>query len=127
MKHLIILAFFLLSVSTKAQTNSSSEVLKGGYFSVGVIYVEMKQDSDKAENLAIPVSGLSYYPNPVKDYVTFLTDIEIKEVVVYDMSGRIVIQTVADNNKINLSPLPKGTYIIKTSGEIEGSYKIIKE
>lgn len=127
MKHLIILAILLLSLNSKAQTNSSSEVLKGGYYSVGVIYVEMKQDSDKVENSTVPVSALSYYPNPVKDYVTFLTDTEIKEVVVYDMSGRIVIQTVADNNRINLNSLPKGTYIIKTAGEIEGSYKIIKE
>lgn len=66
------------------------------------------------------------YPNPVKDILTIKTELEIKEVRVYDMQAKLVKQD--KTNKINLLALPAGIYIIQVETE-KGVYseKIIKK
>lgn len=69
----------------------------------------------------------SYYPNPVKDYLFFKT-IDATKVEVYDISGRILYTAEIAENKIDLTSLQSGNYILKiyTKNEVLNA-KIIKE
>ena len=66
------------------------------------------------------------YPNPVKDILTIKTELEIKEVRVYDMQAKLVKREKTEY--ITISSLPEGTYIIQVETE-KGIYsdKIIKK
>lgn len=71
---------------------------------------------------------LSVYPNPVKDILYFKTNEDVLKVEVYDLAGRILSSSSVNGNKINLSNLNKGNYIIKIySAETITNTKILKE
>lgn len=53
------------------------------------------------------------YPNPVHDYVFFNTDEKVVKAEVYDVLGRMVISVAVNSNKLNLSNLKSGNYILK--------------
>ncbi|MNT26253.1 hypothetical protein D3C72_1618140 [compost metagenome] len=87
---------------------------------------------DVKESLAtddINKNKVSIYPNPVKDVLNFNGGKNISKVEVYNIAGQKVklIENLS-NNKVELSNLTKGTYIIKAN--IDGlvkSFKFIKE
>jgi hypothetical protein len=60
-----------------------------------------------------------FYPNPVNDYLNFYfpTDINEIEVTVYSLLGKkLIAKNVFKNQpKLEISQLPKGLYILKTS------------
>lgn len=72
--------------------------------------------------------GLSFYPNPVsngKIYLTSKTALD-KEIVVFDVLGKKVYQTVVSSKEVNLSNLLPGVYIIKLrEGEFTTTRKLI--
>ena len=70
---------------------------------------------------------VSLYPNPAKDIVTLQSAKTISEVKIYSATGSIVksISKVSDN-KINVSGLPAGVYIVKINDSGEG-VKLIKK
>lgn len=71
---------------------------------------------------------LSVYPNPVKDILYFKTNEDVLKVEVYDLAGRILSSSSVLENKIDLSNLNKGNYIIKIySAETITNTKILKE
>jgi hypothetical protein len=74
------------------------------------------------------VENLSIYPNPVKDVLQFKCDKKIAKVEVFDIAGRILSSNSITENKLDLSDLKIGHYILKLFTE-EGtlSAKIIKE
>jgi hypothetical protein len=66
---------------------------------------------------------ITVYPNPVSDYVTLSGEKGL--VRIYDMNSRMVLnQDITLNKQINVSSLPKGIYIVKTSTK---SYKLVKD
>lgn len=69
-----------------------------------------------------------FYPNPIKDFLNFKTEHNITKVEVYDIAGRILSSNSVRENKIDLSELKTGNYILKlfTEKGIINS-KIIKE
>lgn len=71
---------------------------------------------------------LLIYPNPVKDILYFNTEENVTKVEVYDIAGRILSSNAAVGNKVNLSGLTTGNYILKvyTENGITNA-KIIKE
>lgn len=87
---------------------------------------------DVKESLAasdINKANVSIYPNPVKNVLNFNGAKDISKVEVYNVAGQKVksVENLSDN-KIELSNLTKGTYIIRAS--IDGlikSFKFIKE
>ena len=87
---------------------------------------------DVKESLAtsdINKSRVSIYPNPVKNILNFNGAKDITKVEVYNVAGQKIrsVEKLSDN-KIELSNLTKGTYIIKAN--IDGlikSFKFIKE
>lgn len=61
------------------------------------------------------IEGLSFYPNPVsngKIYITSKSSIA-KEVTIFDVLGKKVLQKVIDSKELNVSELSPGVYIIK--------------
>lgn len=70
---------------------------------------------------------VSLYPNPAKDIVTLQSSKAISEVKIYSATGAIVksISKVSEN-KINVSDLPAGVYIVKINDSNEG-VKLIKK
>lgn len=61
------------------------------------------------------IAGLNMYPNPVKDGNLFITSNsnEAKNVAVYDILGKQVLNTKTANNAVNVSNLKSGAYIIR--------------
>ena len=74
------------------------------------------------------INNISVYPNPVKDILNFKTEHNISKVEVYDIAGRILSSNSISENKINLSDLKTGNYILKLYTE-KGimNTKIMKE
>ncbi len=78
---------------------------------------------DKTGSISVSnsqVSGnpvFSFYPNPVKDYVTFVSDSQqSKTISMYDLSGNLVYETEFNGREktISLRNLPKGIYFVDT-------------
>jgi hypothetical protein len=65
------------------------------------------------------IVGLSVYPNPVNDgrvYISSNNNTD-KEILIYDLLGKKVLQTVISNKELNISNLNPGVYIIRISEE----------
>lgn len=87
---------------------------------------ESKQSPNTQENTSI--EGLNLYPNPVttgKVYITSKKDLE-KEIIIFDVLGKKVLQTIIYSKDLNVSNLSPGVYIIKiTEEETTSSRKLI--
>lgn len=92
---------------------SDSTILNGNHFVVPPLAVA---------NIAAPVSTLSLYPNPAKDYTTLSYDLKRNEnltVYVTDVAGKILFQTPSTSTtsgkhelSIPVSNLSNGLYIV---------------
>nr|WP_256333697.1 T9SS type A sorting domain-containing protein [Epilithonimonas sp. FP105] len=71
---------------------------------------------------------LSVYPNPAKDFVVLQSARSISEVKIYNVAGALVksISNIASDNKVNVSDLSVGVYIVKINNSAEG-VKLIKK
>ena len=84
------------------------------------------------DNLSTDNNSLKYevdfYPNPVKNYLNFKTELTITKVQIYDISGRILNSKSINENRVDLSDLKTGSYLLKLYTE-KGivNTKIIKE
>lgn len=69
---------------------------------------------DVEENEYNP-SGVKLFPNPVEDMLTLQLseDIACEEVDIYSIGGRLLKSQNSDLNKIDLSSLSQGVYIVK--------------
>lgn len=91
--YITILLVFFLSMSTNAQ--------------------DTKQQP-KAQETSI-IEGLNLYPNPVsngKVYISTKNDLE-KEIIIFDLLGKKVLQTMINSKELNISNISPGVYIIK--------------
>ncbi len=83
------------------------------FFSMSLTAQENKQQPRTQETTSI--EGLSLYPNPVsngKVYITSKNDSD-KEVIIFDILGKKVLQTMLSSRELNISNLSPGVYIIK--------------
>ena len=83
------------------------------FFSVSVTAQEAKQQSKLQESSII--EGLNLYPNPVnngKVYISSKNDSD-KEIIIFDVLGKKVLQTMISSKELNISNLSPGVYIIK--------------
>ncbi|MES2747440.1 MAG: T9SS type A sorting domain-containing protein [Bacteroidota bacterium] len=73
-------------------------------------------------------TAITAYPNPVKDVLHLQTPENVLKVEIYDLSGRKLRSGFVLENKIDLSDLKTGNYLIKvyTDEEIQ-SIKVLKE
>ena len=74
--------------------------------------------------------GLNIFPNPVSTgYVTLKTSVSgVKNIEIFDLSGRRVLKTSINSDTLNVSSVNSGVYIIKLSinGVSETSKLIIR-
>jgi hypothetical protein len=59
---------------------------------------------------------IKLFPNPATEYIYFENGENIPGLVeIYDMSGILIEKTVVSDHKIDISKLPSGNYVLKTS------------
>jgi hypothetical protein len=83
------------------------------FFSMSLSAQENKQQPRTQETASI--EGLSLYPNPVsngKVYISSKNDLD-KEIIIFDVLGKKVLQTMISSRELNVSNLTSGVYIIK--------------
>jgi hypothetical protein len=102
--YIILLAFSLFSVGVSAQENKQPK----------------PQDSI--------IDGLNFYPNPVsngKIYLTSKTTLD-KEILIFDVLGKLILQTIVSGKELNISTLSPGVYIIRIKeGDATATRKLI--
>jgi adenylate kinase family enzyme len=87
------------------------------FFSLNLSAQETKQQPKLQETSVI--EGLSLYPNPVtngKVYISTKNDSN-KEIIIFDLLGKKVLQTLLSSRELNVSSLNPGVYIIKINEE----------
>lgn len=74
------------------------------------------------------IESLSFYPNPVSNgrvTITSKSSLE-KEITIFDVLGKKVLQTTLNTKELNISTLSPGVYIIKIKeGEATATRKLI--
>ncbi|SCY46737.1 T9SS type A sorting domain-containing protein [Flavobacterium caeni] len=74
------------------------------------------------------IDGLEFYPNPVSSGKIYITSKSLadKEVAIFDVLGKKVLQAVMNSKELNISTLSPGVYIIKIrEGEATATRKLI--
>jgi hypothetical protein len=96
------------------------------FFTVSLSAQESRQQSKIQEVSSI--EGLNLYPNPVsngKVYITSKNDSD-KDIIIFDVLGKKVLQTTISSKELNISSLTPGVYIIKiNSGDASSTRKLI--
>ncbi len=72
--------------------------------------------------------SVAIYPNPVKNVLNFDSAVQITNIDIYDISGRILKTKRVDSNQIDISELSTGHYIVRfTTAEGPVTIKILKQ
>jgi type IX secretion system substrate protein len=83
---------------------------------------------DKPARQDSSIDGLSFYPNPVsngKIYITSKSSLD-KEITIFDVLGKKVLQVTMDAKELNIATLSPGVYIIKIhEGDATATRKLI--
>lgn len=94
-------------------------------FFLFLISFESKAQENK-ENTTI--EGFNFYPNPVSNGKVYISSksMQNKEVAIYDVLGKKVLQSTMTTKELNVSSLSPGVYIIKIKeGEATVTRKLI--
>ena len=96
------------------------------FFSGSLSAQEAKQPPRLQETASI--EGLNLYPNPVsngKVYISTKNDLD-KDILIFDVLGKRVLQTTLSSRELNVSNLSPGVYIIKIKeNEVSNTRKLI--
>jgi hypothetical protein len=95
-------------------------------FSLGAMAQETKGGS--AARTQEPIEGLNIYPNPVTSGRIYITSksAQNKEVEIYDVLGKKMLQASMAGKELNVSALTPGVYIIKISeGDATATRKLV--
>lgn len=101
-------------------------VLLFSLFSLGTYAQENKENSAMSSTQSI--EGLNIYPNPVSTDRVYITskNMQSKEIQIYDVLGKKILQTVISGKELSISSLTPGVYIIKIKeGEATSTRKLI--
>jgi hypothetical protein len=84
------------------------------------------------ENLSVSENdnkSFKLYPNPVKDILIYDSGKSIEKLEIYDIAGAMKKIKIIDYNKLDVSNLSKGVYILKVyfKNNISQTHKFIKE
>lgn len=102
-------------------------ILLAAFFSSFSMNAQETKELPKTQE-STTIEGLNLYPNPVsngKVYITTKNDSE-KEIIIFDLLGKKVLQTLLSSKELNISNLTPGVYIIKINeGNKSASRKLI--
>ena len=92
-------------------------------------YVSTQQECDNLNNETFIIDKeITIYPNPANEILNIKNNERIKNVTIYDILGKVVLEKNVDFEQINISNLISGLYLVKISTESETVVKkIIKE
>ena len=114
--------------------DSEGDGINGGYgnghFSLtdnnGTVFSDNGQFTDKDQYflnithtdgvLEAEAADFIVYPNPVKNTLHIESDENINKAEIFDMQGKMVV-TDENANEINVSALPKGSYLVRITTE----------
>lgn len=86
------------------------------------------QETKQPKTQETSIEGLSFYPNPVSNgklYITSKLALD-KEITIYDVLGKVVLQTTITSKELNVSSLTAGIYMIKIKeGEATATRKLV--
>ncbi len=89
------------------------------------------ESSSPLGNASFTNSAFSLYPNPAKNILNIQTNenVVMKSAQVFDLTGRLVIESALTNPYLNVEKLTSGTYLLLVRDEAgkEYSQKFIKE
>ena len=95
------------------------------FATTNVVAQESKSTSKSQET---SIEGLSFYPNPVtngKVYISSKLNAD-KQIVIFDVLGKKVLQTLLTSKELNVASLSPGVYIIKIEeGDATATRKLI--
>ena len=109
------------------------EIYKAGIEDIGYMFGEwfLEYEINCGESIAdIDNSSINLHPNPVNDKLYIETEVEVEEVVVYDVYGRCQELSAVSGQPsvIDVSGLNSGVYFVKVvTSEGETVKKIIKQ
>jgi hypothetical protein len=125
-------------------SNPLNALLESGSFNRGTAYMDMlgytRFYSAAVENVNLqriatelpsPTlqgnTGLIIYPNPAQDYLSVESTKGIHEVIIMDLLGKIHLKVnVGVENKINISSLNPGKYLLKCIGNENQTFIFVK-
>ena len=67
-------------------------------------------------------SNFSIYPNPATTSINIETEEKINDVLIFNVSGELIMNSELNDNSLDISELPSGVYIIHLSTE-EGLHR----
>lgn len=141
MKTYIVLFFAICFSKLYSQTKSlqyiqhvnCGAISKNINCGIGEIFIVQKNDliQKDVQNESFNNGNnqpLTWYPNPVKDIITFQTNLDINSIGIYSIDGKLIsVENVSLNKNINLSYLEVGFYILVFDNPKISTIKIIKE
>jgi hypothetical protein len=97
------------------------------FFTLGATNV-VAQEAKPSVKSQETIEGLSFYPNPVtngKIYISSKLNAD-KQVTIFDVLGKKVLQTLLTSKELNVTSLSPGVYIIKIEeGDASATRKLI--
>ena len=113
-------SFIVIYVRAPLAVDSSNEVF---FDNISLVATATASTED------IFAANFSVYPNPAKNLINISTVKSIEKAEIFSIIGKRVVSTTSlKNNKIDVSSLAKGVYILKlVSGDVVGTRKIIIE
>lgn len=82
-----------------------------------ITFDELRVATTTAQLLSVAqneIAGLSIFPNPADDVLYIQTELnEVKNVAIFDVLGKQVVNTTTSSNEVNVSNLNSGVYIVK--------------
>lgn len=121
------------AVSTDNFTHSVGEIYviptdpeQSNSGTMGLLYQTVLQVLGVSE---LQKDNVKIYPNPASDfiYIKLNSKSKIEDIEVYDLSGKLVVKTKLNSEKIDLKNLPPGTYMIVFKNSDIKPIKIIKK
>lgn len=113
-------AFRIVSIFQQPENTAYQSIQGGGYngnngfWNIDTVTFSFNTLSTVQNKIA----GLRLYPNPVKNTLYVTSDsFATKQVELFDIVGKLVLNTKVTNNAINVSSLNKGVYIAKITEE----------
>ncbi|GHT78723.1 hypothetical protein AGMMS50262_21650 [Bacteroidia bacterium] len=124
----------LIDVPGKPITSLNAVTLSSGNMNLGNINYEITDTEVIGSHPTgiAPISrniSLTLYPNPVSDYLYLQSATPIDNVEIYSLTGQLLKRETAVKEKIAVSTLPAGVYMVKvqTGNEVLSSKIVVKK
>jgi OmpA-OmpF porin, OOP family len=118
------------SITTQFDTTSCClEAYRRAYYFIDDVSVTLDNNNPTSiENYNVNSYGIELYPNPVLNELVINTEIDIKQIEIYDFNGKLLMTIYGKTRNIDMSDLTIGVYLIKLkTSESVIIKKLIKE